>query len=77
MTKTRVGLVGSGFVADLHAAAFQMVPDAEVVAVASPAPGKARHFAQERGIPQAFEKAATTKGYTFTMFEEIWNDGFP
>src|SRR5262249_35675130 len=55
MTKIRVGLVGSGSVADLHAAAFQMVPDAEVVAVASPTPGKARHFAKERGIPQALE----------------------
>ena len=43
------------FIADLHAAAFRMVPGAEVVAVASPAPGKAKHFAAERGIPQAFE----------------------
>jgi predicted dehydrogenase len=55
MSKVRVGLVGSGFVADLHAAAFQMVPDAEVVAVASPTPGKAKHFARERAIPSAFE----------------------
>jgi predicted dehydrogenase len=55
MSKVKVGLIGTGFVADLHAAAFRMVPDAEVVTVASPTPGKARHFAQERGIPQAFE----------------------
>ncbi len=31
----------------------------------------------EAGYGYAVEKAATTKGYTFTMFEEIWNYGFP
>jgi len=55
MDKVRVGLIGTGFVADIHAAALAMVPDAEVVAVASPTPGKAKAFAKERGIPKAFE----------------------
>src|SRR5579872_6824302 len=55
MNKVKVGLIGSGFIADLHAAAFKLVPDAEVVAVASPTPGKAKRFAHERGIPNAFE----------------------
>jgi predicted dehydrogenase len=54
MSKVKVGLIGSGFVADLHAAAFRLVHDAEVVAVASPTPGKAPRFAGERGIPRAF-----------------------
>jgi myo-inositol 2-dehydrogenase/D-chiro-inositol 1-dehydrogenase len=31
----------------------------------------------ESGYGYAVEKAASTKGYTFTMFEEIWNYGFP
>ena len=31
----------------------------------------------EPGYGYAVEKAATTKGYTFTMFEEVWNYGFP
>src|SRR5262249_56109732 len=31
----------------------------------------------EPGYGYAVEKAATTRGYTFTMFEEIWNYGFP
>jgi predicted dehydrogenase len=53
--KVKVGIIGSGFIADLHAAAFQMIADAEVVAVASPTPGKAKHFAKERGIPNAIE----------------------
>jgi predicted dehydrogenase len=57
MAKTvKVGLIGSGFVADIHAHAFRhFVPGAEVVAVASPTPGKAAKFAQDRGIPNAFE----------------------
>jgi predicted dehydrogenase len=54
MSKVKVGLVGTGFVADIHAAAFGLVPDAEVVAVASPSPGKAKRFAGQRGIAQAF-----------------------
>jgi len=54
MSRVKVGLVGSGFVADIHAAAFRMVPDAEVVAVAS-LPGLAKAFAEERGIPRAFD----------------------
>jgi len=29
------------------------------------------------GYGYAVEKAASTQGYTFTMFEEIWNYGFP
>lgn len=55
-TTVRVGLIGSGFVADIHAHAFtHFVRDAQVVAVASPTPGKAARFAQARGIPHAFE----------------------
>lgn len=51
----KIGLIGSGFIADLHAHAFQHhVRNAEVVAVASPTPGKAAKFARARGIPRAF-----------------------
>jgi predicted dehydrogenase len=31
----------------------------------------------EKGYGYAVEKAGTTRGYTFTMFEEVWNYGFP
>ncbi len=55
MAVVNVGIIGTGFVADIHAAAFGMVADAKVVAVASPSPGKAREFADQRGIAQAFE----------------------
>jgi predicted dehydrogenase len=31
----------------------------------------------EKGTSYAVEKAATTAGWSFTIFEEIWNYGFP
>lgn len=55
MDKVKVGLIGTGFVAGIHAHAFKMIPEAEVVAVASPTPGKAKAFAAKHGIPRAFE----------------------
>jgi predicted dehydrogenase len=55
MDKVKVGIIGAGFVADIHAASFAMILEGEVEAVASPTPGKAKHFAEERGIPKAFE----------------------
>ena len=37
--KVKVGIIGSQFQADIHAASFQIMPEeAEVVAVASPTP---------------------------------------
>lgn len=55
MSRVRVGLIGTGFVGDIHATSFRMIPDAEVVAVASQTPGKAKQFAAHHGIPNAFE----------------------
>ena len=43
--KVKVGIIGSGFEADIHAAAFKIMPEeAEVVAVASPSPGHAEEL---------------------------------
>jgi len=54
--KIRVGLIGSGFVADIHAHAFKhFVHNAEVVAVASPTSGKAAQFSKRHEIPRSFE----------------------
>jgi predicted dehydrogenase len=51
----KVGLIGAGFVGDIHAYSIKrFVPEAEVVAVASATPGKAERFARERGIARAF-----------------------
>jgi predicted dehydrogenase len=45
-----VGLVGAGFVAELHAAAFALVPAARVLGVAASSSESARRFASERDI---------------------------
>jgi predicted dehydrogenase len=39
--------------------------------------GNALETYSEVGYGYAVEKAAITKGWTFTIFEEIWNYGFP
>src|SRR5208337_2395526 len=53
--KVKVGIIGSRFEADIHAAAFQIMPDeAEVVAVTSPTPGNPEALAQKYGIPRVF-----------------------
>src|ERR1700740_1176642 len=53
--KVKVGIIGSQFQADIHAASFQIAPhDAEGVAVASPTPGNAAAFAHRFGIPRVF-----------------------
>ncbi len=54
MNKTvKVGIIGTGFVGEIHHASFQgWVPNAHVVAVASP--HNAVKFAQEKGVPKAF-----------------------
>ncbi|NPV68356.1 MAG: Gfo/Idh/MocA family oxidoreductase [Anaerolineae bacterium] len=55
MEKVRVGVIGSGFIGHIHVDGLKRVPEAEIVAVASRTPGKARRFADERGIPYAYE----------------------
>lgn len=46
--------MGSGFAAELHAEAYRDVPNAEIVAVASPSPGKAQSFAKKHGIARSY-----------------------
>lgn len=53
--KVKVGIIGSQFEADIHAASFQLMPEeAEVVAVASPTAGHPEALAQRYGIPRVF-----------------------
>lgn len=52
--KVRIGLIGSGFISDIHAASIKnFVQDAEIVAVASIE--GVTEFARQRSIPHAFE----------------------
>ena len=58
--KVKVGIIGSQFQADIHAAAFKIAPEeAEVVAVASPTPGNASALARRYGIPRFFSDYRT------------------
>lgn len=53
--RVKVGIIGSGFEADIHAESFRLMPDeAEVVAVASPTPGNAARFAARHGLPRHY-----------------------
>jgi myo-inositol 2-dehydrogenase / D-chiro-inositol 1-dehydrogenase len=53
--RVKVGIIGSQFQADIHAASFQILPqEAEVVAIASPTPGNATALAKRFGIPRVF-----------------------
>lgn len=55
MSAVKIGLIGSKFEADIHAASVAMVSDeAEIVAVASPTPGNAQELATRYGIPRVF-----------------------
>src|SRR5437660_1570304 len=53
--KVRVGIIGSQFQADIHAASLQIMPhEAEVLAIASPTAGNAAGLAKRFGIPRVF-----------------------
>jgi predicted dehydrogenase len=52
--KVGVGIIGSQFIAEIHAESFRHVPDAEVVAVASPTRAHVEAFAGRHGIAKWF-----------------------
>jgi predicted dehydrogenase len=55
MRRTKVVLIGGGFIADIHAECYQrFVPDAEVVGVFSRTEGRARAFAGRHGVARWF-----------------------
>lgn len=50
--KVGIGVIGSGFVADIHASAFRRCSDCEIVATASPTLNHVKAFALKHGIKQ-------------------------
>ncbi len=51
MTKTKVALLGAGFIADIHLESYhRFVPEAEVVAVYTRKPERAETFARKHGV---------------------------
>ena len=51
--KLRIGIIGTGWIAEPHATAYLKMPDAEIVALADLIPGKAEAFADRLGIKGA------------------------
>ena len=51
--KVKIGLIGTGWIADAHAVAYLAQPDVEIVALADLIPGKAAAFAEKHGIKGA------------------------
>jgi len=53
----RVGLIGAGFVADIHAHAYAAVHDVDLslVGVAATSQSKAQAFADRHGLPAAYD----------------------
>lgn len=51
--KVRYGIIGTGWIAELHAQALKEMPDVEVVALADIVPGKAKAFAEQFGFEDA------------------------
>lgn len=49
-----VGLIGSQFIASIHADSFQKIKDADLLAVMSPTEGHAQKFAEKFNIPNHF-----------------------
>lgn len=53
MDTIKAGIVGSGFIADVHADALAQVPGCEVVVVAAPNLHRVVDFAKRHDIPRA------------------------
>ena len=51
--KVKIGLIGTGWIADAHAVAYLAQPDVDIVALADLIPGKAAAFAEKHGIKGA------------------------
>ncbi|HUF63771.1 MAG TPA: Gfo/Idh/MocA family oxidoreductase [Verrucomicrobiales bacterium] len=59
MSRTKVAILGAGFIADLHMESYhRFVPEAEVVAVFTRRPERAEAFARKHGIRQGFSDLA-------------------
>ena len=48
--KLRIGIIGTGWIADAHIASYKKMPDVEIVAGADLIPGKAEAFFKKHGV---------------------------
>ncbi len=48
--KVKVGIIGTGWIAEAHVNSYKRCPDVEIVALADIVPGKAAKFAEDNGL---------------------------
>lgn len=48
--KVKIGIIGTGWIAESHISAYKNMPDVEIVAMADLVPGKAEAFAKKFGV---------------------------
>ena len=51
--KIRVGIIGTGWIAEAHLKAYQQCPDVQLVGMADLVPGKAEAFCDQFGVDKA------------------------
>ncbi len=51
--KVRVGIIGTGWIAEAHVDEYKKMPDVEIIALADIVPGKAEEFAEKFGVKGA------------------------
>ncbi len=51
--KLKIGIIGTGWIADAHIEAYKAMPDVEIVALADLVPGKAEAFKEKHGLEGA------------------------
>ncbi|GGW28436.1 Gfo/Idh/MocA family protein [Arenibacter certesii] len=56
--KTKIALIGAGYIADYHARGLQTIPEVEIIAVVSKNIGNAERFAVKYGIEKAYNEIA-------------------
>jgi predicted dehydrogenase len=57
MSLIRVGLVGAGFIADIHAEALKRIPGVSVTAIADPVAARAQGLADKWGVSSCYTSA--------------------
>ena len=48
--KLKIGIIGTGWIAESHAESYLIMPDVEIVALSDIIPGKAQKFAKKYGL---------------------------
>ena len=62
MSEVRVGLVGAGFIADVHAEVLTRLPGVRLAAVVDPAESRAQALADKWGVASRYTDAAELIG---------------